>query len=163
MGIRCTFVLNSRPISALVCEGVGTFPAFSGLADDRNKPDATGKAESGPLPTGRYYIVDRRSGGRLGWLYDFLKDQVSESDRHSWFALYRADGVVDDETMVGQIKRGAFRLHPIGRLGISEGCITLLQPHQFATLRERLIAGGHSVVVPRSAVTAYGTVDVTAP
>ncbi|WP_367949018.1 tlde1 domain-containing protein [Paraburkholderia sp. NMBU_R16] len=73
MPINCTFLLNNQPLTSLSCSGVGTFAAFSGMPADRNNPAAEGNAESGPLPRGRYYILDRQSGGHLGWLYDFLR------------------------------------------------------------------------------------------
>ena len=66
-----------------------TYSVFSGAGDDRNNPESTGKADAGPLPKGRYYVVDRPTGGRLGW----LRDAVSE--KGIWFALYRDDEAVD--------------------------------------------------------------------
>ncbi|ABA49261.1 unnamed protein product [Burkholderia pseudomallei 1710b] len=41
----------------------------------------------------------------------------SNSDRSTWFALYRADAKIDDETDVNGVKRSAFRLHPNGPMG----------------------------------------------
>lgn len=35
------------------------------------------------------------------------------------FALCAADGKIDDETFCNKVKRGSFRLHPTGNLGIS--------------------------------------------
>ena len=114
MPINCTLVLNSHPITTLSCPGVGNFAAFSGMPVDRNNPAAVDHAGSGPLPQGRYYIVDRQSGGRLGWLYDYLRTHGYGTDRNEWFALYRKDEQVDDITFVNGVRRGAFRLHPIG-------------------------------------------------
>jgi hypothetical protein len=158
--ITCTFTLNNRPMSQLECAAVGTFPAFSGRNDGRNNPDATGKSDIGPLPLGTYYIIGRESGGHLGWLYDLVETHIYGTDRSRWFALYRDDGVVDDETVVDGIKRGAFRLHPIGPLGLSEGCITMSDIHQFERLRAALMKQGPTVMVPGSGVRAYGTIEV---
>ena len=87
MPINCTFVLNSQPLTQLSCPGVGAFSAFSGMPADRNNPGAVGRAGSGPLPRGTYYIIDRQSGGHLGWLYDFLLTHGYGTDRSEWFAL----------------------------------------------------------------------------
>ena len=116
MAVACTFKLNRKSTSQLVCPGVGSFPAFSGQKEGRDNPAMVSKADIGPLPLGRYYIVDRQSGGRLGWLRDWASRHYSV-DRNEWFALYRDDGVIDDATSVGGVSRGAFRLHPIGPRG----------------------------------------------
>ncbi len=107
MSASCTFVLNGRPISTLSCVGAGPVSAFNGMPNDRNQPEAIAKPKSGPLPQGLYYVVDRQSGGRLGWLYDFVHANLYETNRDRWFALYRADGTIDDWTTVNGVRRGA--------------------------------------------------------
>lgn len=159
MALACTFVLNGETMSSLDCGELGCMLAFSGTGAGRNRSDAVGKAMVGPLPTGRYYIVDRQSGGRMGAIRDFFLEQFYGTDRSSWFALYRDDGVIDDVTSIGKIQRGAFRLHPIGPRGLSEGCITLASPADFARLRAKLKAGP-LMAIPGTTGTAYGTVDV---
>ncbi|MBO1359423.1 DUF2778 domain-containing protein [Acetobacter sacchari] len=136
---QCTFSLNSKPISALVCDGV-SYPAFSGRKGWINDPKNVSLAERGALPPGRYYIIDRQSGGRLGWLWDFLHNASNTSDNALWFALYADDGKIDDWTFIQGVKRGNFRLHPVGTLGYSDGCITLSDPGRFTMLRTRLLA-----------------------
>jgi Protein of unknown function (DUF2778) len=160
MPINCTFLLNTQPLTSLACPGVGTFAAFSGMPADRNNPAAEGNAESGPLPRGRYYILDRQSGGHLGWLYDFLRTHGYGTDRNEWFALYRNDGAIDDVTYVNGVRRGAFRLHPIGPQRRSEGCIALVNPAQFKQLSTYLRSGGPTLTVPGTSVKAYGTLEV---
>lgn len=160
MPINCTFLLNKRPMSTLMCPGVGGFAAFSGMPADRDNPAAIANADSGPLPPGRYYIIDRQSGGHLGWLYDFARTHVYGTDRSQWFALYRADGKIDDETFVNGVRRGAFRLHPIGPQRRSEGCITLASPPGFEALSNYLRGHGATLAVPGTTVKAYGTVEV---
>jgi hypothetical protein len=145
-------------MSTLVAPGVGMYPAFSGQKEGRNNPAAMGKPDIGPLPTGRYFIVDRESGGRLGWLRDLVLENVYGTDRGSWFALYRDDGRIDDVTMVNGVRRGAFRLHPIGPRGLSEGCITLNSPSDFLALSRKLRAG--PMIAVAGGGKAYGTVDV---
>ena len=158
MGLACTFALNRRAVSQLVCPGVGSFAAFSGRPEVRNDPTAADKADIGPLPPGRYYIVDRQSGGRLGWLRDWFSSHWSV-DRNEWFALYRDDGTIDDVTIINGVSRGAFRLHPIGPARRSDGCITLLSLSDFLKLRGFLKREGLHTVIPGKGL-AYGTVDV---
>jgi hypothetical protein len=160
MPINCTFALNSRPLTTLSCPGVGNFAAFSGMPADRNNPAAVAHADSGPLPQGRYYIVDRESGGHLGWLYDYLRTYGYGTNRNEWFALYRKDEKVDDITFVKGVRRGAFRLHPIGPQRRSEGCIALASPAQFKQLSTYLRSTGPALTVPGTTVKAYGTVEV---
>ncbi|WP_323045898.1 tlde1 domain-containing protein, partial [Paraburkholderia sp.] len=49
-------------MSTLRCDGVGDFAAFSGNSSGKNNPAAVAVPDVGPLPPGRYYIVDRGSG-----------------------------------------------------------------------------------------------------
>lgn len=162
MPINCTFLLNNRPMSTLMCPGAGGFAAFSGMPVDRDNPAAVAHADSGPLPPGRYYIVDRQSGGHLGWLYDFARTHGYGTDRSQWFALYRADGKGNgnDETFVNGVRRGAFRLHPLGPARRSEGCITLASPAGFNRLASYLRSKGATSQVPGTGLKAYGTVEV---
>ncbi|PRE96270.1 hypothetical protein C6T59_18645 [Burkholderia multivorans] len=159
MPASCFYTLNKQNISALVCSGLGSMAAFSGKPGFINDPAAVAKQDTGPIPPGRYYIVVRQSGGHLGWLYDWLKDQASHVDHSQWFALYRADKQIDDFTYVSGVKRGNFRLHPNGRFGISEGCITLNSQADFNRLREFLLKQ-QTAIIPGTSLQYYGTVDV---
>ncbi|MDE8555645.1 DUF2778 domain-containing protein [Pantoea vagans] len=42
-----------------------------------------------------------------------MKD-IYVTDCSTWFGLFRDDGKIDDLTFVQGIRRGNFRLHPIG-------------------------------------------------
>ncbi|AGR69525.1 DUF2778 domain-containing protein [Burkholderia pseudomallei] len=159
MPAQCFYTLNNQRLSTFTCAGFGGVPAFSGESSFINKPDATAIAKAGPIPKGRYYIVTRESGGHLGWLYDFIKDQWSNSNRSTWFGLYRNDGVIDDWTFVNGVKRGNFRLHPTGRWGESEGCITVTTQLQFDRLRKFLLKQS-TQLIPGTSIKYYGTVDV---
>ncbi len=102
----CTFRLNSKPISVLHCEGVGDFAAFSGNDGwTKNNPATVAIPKVGPLPQGRYYIVDRGSGGFFTYIKDSIMDFWSDTERGKWFALYRDDGEVDDWTLVDGVRR----------------------------------------------------------
>lgn len=154
----CTYKLNSERFSTLICDG-RSFVAFSGNANDVNSPAAVANTDSGPLPKGRYYIVDRQSGGRFGWLWDLGARLASGTARDQWFALYRSDGVIDDETYVDGVKRGKFRLHPVGGSRISKGCITLVSPVAFARLSAYL-KGREPSYIPGTNIRSYGVVEV---
>lgn len=148
----CYFNLNGEMHSSFVYDGVRA-TAFSGNGPDRNNPDSGGVASNGPIPPGSYWIVDRLSGGKLGGLRDFF------SNRDEWFALYRDDGSIDDETFYNGVRRGEFRLHPIGPLRMSIGCIVLEYSTEFATLRKYLKAQPVQFI-PGTSTRTYGSVAV---
>jgi hypothetical protein len=159
MPATCFFTLNNKSVSMLVCPGFASMPAFSGRTAYVDNPAATAVANAGPIPRGRYYIINRQSGGRLGWIRDWFKDHASRVHHDQWFALYRNDRVVSDYTFVNGVRRGNFRLHPNGRFGISEGCITLLSQTQFDQLRGYLLSQ-ETKIIPGTDIKYYGTVDV---
>lgn len=160
MTSTCVFTLNGRGSSTLVCPGIGAFPAFSGNGVGRDNPNATDKIDIGPLPAGRYYIVERASGGPATHLRDAFLKLFYGTDRWQWFALYRADGKIDDYTFVSGVRRGAFRLHPVGPRGLSEGCITLMQKSGFEKLAGYLRQRGAWIPVPGTGMRAYGIIEV---
>ncbi|MCG1055046.1 DUF2778 domain-containing protein [Mycetohabitans sp. B5] len=159
MSISCRFTLNNRHFSELSCNGVGSFKAFSGKDSGRNNRAAVTQPNIGPLPPNRYYIVDRESGGLRSQIRDFFLKYGYGTDRSTWFALYRDDGVTDDWTIIQGVRRGNFRLHPIGPRRTSNGCITLANPDDFKNLYDHLKASP-TIPVPGRSIRAYGTVDV---
>ncbi|MDR7343857.1 hypothetical protein J2X14_002277 [Pantoea alhagi] len=159
MAIECIFTLNGMPLSILECKDVGKFPAFSGQQYGRNNPTMTGRENIGPIPKGRYYILNRQSGGRMGFLYDMALRYGYGTDRNEWFALYRDDGQIDDFTFEDGIRRGRFRLHPVGPRGLSEGCITVNHIPDFHYLRASLLQTT-TFSIPGTSMKAFGTVQV---
>ncbi|KMW71382.1 hypothetical protein TI10_21155 [Photorhabdus luminescens subsp. luminescens] len=159
MPITCTFTLNGMPTSILHCIGVGSFPAFSGQKYGRNNAYMTTVQDIGPLPKGRYFIVGRQSGGRLNAIRMWVLKNFYGTDRETWFALYRDDGKINDETFIEGVKRGNFRLHPIGPRGLSEGCVTLTQQTDFDYIRAALLKTT-MIPIPGSSLKAYGTIKV---
>ncbi|CAG9214701.1 conserved hypothetical protein [Paraburkholderia sabiae] len=160
MPVACTFLLNRKTMSILHCENIGDFAAFSGNDGwAKNNPDAAAVPKVGPLPPGRYYIVDRGSGGIFTHIKDSIMDFWSDTERGKWFALYRDDDEIDDWTFVDGVRRGNFRLHPHGRQNLSEGCVTLADPVGFYRLRDRLIHSSR-MAIPGGKGFAYGTVVV---
>ncbi|MBX9294310.1 DUF2778 domain-containing protein, partial [Serratia marcescens] len=102
---------------------------------------------------------DRPSGGLKSQTITFIKDIVTNVDHNSWFALYRDDGTVNDRTWINGIMRGQFRLHPIGPLGLSEGCVTFYSQNEFNRLRAALLKS-KTARVPGTTLQAYGTIEV---
>lgn len=143
-------------MSQLTC-GSLSFPAFSGKDRYKNKQQFQCVRGNGPIPAGRYYILQRQSGGTLGW----LREIWSGNDKKDWFALYAADGKVDDEMFCDQVKREAFRLHPKGPLGISEGCITIESQTDFMMI-SHMLRNSVQEKIPGTEVLAYGQVIVSA-
>jgi hypothetical protein len=134
--------------------GAQSFDAFSGLGEYANKRASACLKGAGAIPPGTYYIFDRQSGGRLGAIRDFF------TGRDEWFALYAADGRIDDATFCNEVERGNFRLHPKGRLGRSEGCVVIDKAADFEHLRTLLTSVAPSPV-PGSTLKAYATLAVS--
>ena len=110
-------------------------------------------ANVGPIPPGNYYVLDRQSGGLLGPLRNMF------NDRSDWFALYAIDEKIDDEALCENVKRGRFRLHPKGAMGISQGCITINDRADYQMLRA-VLKRTSPVYVPGTKILAYGRVAV---
>ncbi|WP_429411695.1 DUF2778 domain-containing protein [Paraburkholderia sp. GAS82] len=157
--VRCTFYLNDQRTSWLHCSGAGPMAAFSGQKDGRDNPAYVDREDVGPLPKGTYYIVDRKSGGRLGFLYDLWGEYgLGTTDHKKWFMLWNPK--TGDSTMINGIKRGNFRLHPMGSRRLSEGCITVVDPSDFDRLSRYLRSHAPDLPVPGATLKAYGTVEV---
>ncbi|TDG10382.1 DUF2778 domain-containing protein [Paraburkholderia guartelaensis] len=166
MALQGKFLVNDAPFSPLAICGVGTFSAFSGNGIYRNRGGCTAIPDNGPIPSGRYWIVDRPKGGVGSQAWTWTKDAWNTvtgipSHHSEWFALYRDDDKIDDFTWVKGIERGHFRLHPAGGRGISLGCITLPSYADFARIRQALL---HTPAVSarNSGLRAYGTIEVIA-
>ncbi|WP_244818178.1 DUF2778 domain-containing protein [Caballeronia sp. Lep1P3] len=158
MAIRCTFTLNNRNTSTLVCSGYGTVEAFSGRMRGRDNPDAITLEGIGPIPKGTYYLVDRQSGGMFGAVHDALSPRLGSTDRTKWFMLWNPK--TGDITNIQGVRRGQFRLHPAGDRGLSEGCITLVNPAEFELLQRFIRRSPPLLLLPGTTLKAYGTVTV---
>ena len=150
---ECSFQLNNKPMSAFKIGGL-SFPAFSGYRGHANRWISACLPGVGPIPPGTYYIFDRQSGGVMGYFRDMF------NDHSDWFALYAIDGKIDDEAYCNKVKRYAFRLHPKGPQGISNGCITIEKSSNYTHLRE-ILKNTTPIAVPGSTLEAYGRVVVT--
>ncbi|WXF88687.1 DUF2778 domain-containing protein [Pseudomonas syringae pv. atrofaciens] len=158
----CTYELNGQTTSMLHCSNNESYEAFSGREGFVNDPSEISNAKLGPLPPGRYYILDRESGGMLGWIRDPIKDFYARTDRSGWLSLYRDDGRIDDQTTVNDVTRANFRIHPVGPLGRSEGCVTMTSKIAFDQLSKYL----HNMEGDRfqgSGQKYFGILDVIDP
>lgn len=149
---ECTFELNGKPMSNFKVDS-SSFPAFSGIGDHINRRISACVLNQGPIPPGEYFILNRESGGRLGWLRDLF------NDKRDWFALYANDDEIDDETWCEQVKRGQFRLHPKGRMGISQGCIVIEHSKDFQSL-SAMLKNSEPRTITGTEIRALGKVTV---
>jgi hypothetical protein len=129
-----------------------SFPAFSGYQENINQPSAICFANEGPIPMGRYYILDRQTG-LLGTIKGIFSGHLD------WFALYAMDGKIDDEVYCNKVKRGQFRLHPKGTQGVSLGCVTIEKLSDFQHLKT-ILRGANPSAIPNSNLKAYGILTV---
>ena len=158
--VYCTYVLNGEPLSRLVCDGVA-YDAFSGDVAGNYVNDKRYQhvPKLGPLPLGKYYILDRESGGWLGWLKQPINDLAVGTNRSEWLSLYRDDGIIDDQTSINNIQRGAFRIHPAGPRRISQSCVTLTSQAAFDELR-RSIKNRSGEILQDRGIRYYGILEV---
>jgi hypothetical protein len=151
----CSFTLNDQPMSKFRI-GLTDYDAFSGLFSNVNKRASACLANTGPIPPGQYYIIDRQSGGTKHRLKQFFG---MREERDRWFGLYAADGRVDDKTWCEGVERGQFRLHPKGVAGISQGCIVINSAGQFNHIAA-ILRSSSKMLVPGIDIRAYGIVSV---
>ncbi len=159
MALSGTFTINGADYCPLFFPGIGTFSAFSGDGKYKNQPGCNYVANVGPLPPGKYWIVSRPVGGLRSKLITLYKNIGTGVRHEDWFALYRDDGKIDDYTWFKGVERGNFRLHPNGRFGISDGCITLVNSSDFYSIRNTLLRTP-PVNIPGTSMMAYGTIQV---
>jgi hypothetical protein len=165
MALHGNFIFNDAYYSPLSFSGVGIFLAFSGNGAYRHSGGCGMIPEKGPVPAGKYWIVERPEGGMRSQLIAGVRDIYNyfargASFRNSeWFAIWRDGWTIDDYTWVENVKRGNFRLHP-GTL--SEGCITLPHDADYAMLRNALLRTEKVEVPCMKQLLAYGTIEAIA-
>lgn len=165
MALHGKFVINDADYSPLSFPGFGTFLAFSGNGAYRNRGACGMIPRQGPVPAGKYWIVDRPEGGLRSQLKAGISDIYNHyasgaTFRHSeWFAIWRDDWSIDNYTWIENVKRGNLRLHP-GVL--SEGCITLPYDSNYAMLRNALLRTQKIEIPCMKKLMSYGTIEVIA-
>lgn len=153
--LRCSFKLNDEPMSILTV-GPKAVAAFSGNGSNTNRRTATCLVGKGPLPVGDYYIFDRRIVG----IRAHLRDAVL-ADQRDWFSLHAIDdNIDDDQVLCDHIRRSNFRLHPKGRLGRSDGCVTVDNRAAYQHV-SHLLRSRERVAVKGSSFKAYGILSVS--
>lgn len=139
--------------------------AFSGNGIYKNKGRCRAVKGDGPLPPGRYWIVERGSGGLISGLkadgMDLWNKVWNGADygRNEWFALYKDDWGIDDGTWVEDVYRGLFRLHPGHR---SEGCITIPHNSDYGIIRNALMNTSLTQIPCMRSLMAKGWIEVVA-
>ena len=165
MALYGNLVLTNADYAPFTLYGVGTFLAFSGNGIYRNRGACSSVLKNGPLPTGKYWIVERGSGGFFSGLKADVQDTWNRAwygaafGRDEWFALYKDDWGIDDGTWINNVHRGLFRLHP-GHL--SEGCITIAHNSDYALIRNALIRTQPIQVPCMKMLKARGFIEVLA-
>ncbi|MDY0971762.1 DUF2778 domain-containing protein [Siccibacter turicensis] len=165
MALQGKFIINNADYSPLTFYGIGTFLAFSGNGIYRNRSGCKALPDEGPIPPGKYWILDRKKNdfwhsiipGIKDWYSDAFKDAQFTHD--DWFSLYRDDGGIDDSTWIDGVPRSSFRLHP-GT--ISKGCITVVHNSDYAIIRNALLRTQRVPVPCMRNLSAYGYIEVIA-
>ncbi len=165
MALQGKFIINDADFSPLTLYGVGTFMAFSGNGAYRNRGGCAGIPDNGPIPVGKYWIVNRGEGGFLSKKITAAKDFYNEKFKGAefkhteWFALYRDDGTIDDNTWVENVNRRNFRLHPGTN---SQGCITIVHNSDYRLIRNALLQTAPMPVPGMKGLLARGWIEVIA-
>ncbi|HDS6853809.1 MULTISPECIES: DUF2778 domain-containing protein [unclassified Enterobacter] len=163
MALHGTLILNGADYAPFNLYGVGVFMAHSGQGTYRNNASCAAIPTQGPLPPGKYWIIERGNGGFASALKAKSQDLVNryfygaEFNRDEWFALYRDDFGIDDGTWVEHVQRGLFRLHP-GT--ISEGCITIAHNSDYGIIRDALMNTTQMQIPCMRSLMARGWVEV---
>ena len=104
MALKGTMMLNGADYAPFNLHGVGVFMAHSGQGVYRNNGFCGAVKGSGPIPLGKYWIVDRGTRGFFSGFKAKVQDQWNkvtsgvEFGRDDWFALYKDDWGIDDGT-----------------------------------------------------------------
>ncbi|MBM6636212.1 DUF2778 domain-containing protein [Leclercia adecarboxylata] len=165
MALQGKLILNGADYVPFNLYGVGVFMAHSGKGTCRNNGGCRNIPDNGPIPPGKYWIVDRKEGNWLSQKKLEIIDStrrafnISPFGKSDWFALWRDDWGIDDETWIDGVKRGSFRLHPGTS---SKGCITIAHASDFAMIHNALMNTSLVQVPCMRRLMARGWVEVIA-
>lgn len=165
MALQGTLILNGADYVPFNLYGVGVFMAHSGKGSCRNNGACRNIPDNGLIPPGKYWIVDRHEGNWFSQkqleIKDFTKRilNISPFGKSDWFALWRDDWRIDDDTWIEGVKRGSFRLHPGAS---SKGCITIAHNSDFAMIHNALKNTSLVQFPCMRALMARGWVEVVA-
>jgi len=82
MAYQGKFIIDNQWLAPLTIFGLGTFNAYSGNAQYRNRGGCTAIRDNGPLPAGKYWIVPRPTGGVRSAVETWLKDEFNYYSSH---------------------------------------------------------------------------------
>lgn len=165
MALQGRLLLNGADYAPFELNGVGVFMAHSGKGQYRNKGACGSITSNGPIPPGKYWIVDRLEGNWFSQMQREVRDFGNRIagrrpfGKSDWFALWRDDLGIDDYTWFEGVKRGNFRLHP-GQ--VSEGCITIAHNADYARIHSALMNTSLIPVPCMRSLMARGWVEVVA-
>lgn len=165
MALQGKLILNGADYAPFNLYGVGVFMAHSGNGIYRNNGACRAIPNDGPIPPGKYWIVDRREGNWLSQKGREIKDTFNRTvgyrqfGKSDWFALYRDDWGIDDGTWIDGVHRGLFRLPPGSA---SRGCITIAHDSDFAMIHHALMNTTLIQVPCMRSLMARGWVEVVA-
>ncbi len=97
MALQGKMILNGADYAPFNLFGVGVFMAHSGLGASRNNASCGHVANTGSIPPGKYWIVDRREGNWFSQkkeeIHDIANRFVGRNafGKSDWFALWRED------------------------------------------------------------------------
>lgn len=163
MALHGKLMLNGADYVPFNLYGVGVFMAHSGKGAYRNNAACGVMPDNGPIPTGKYWIVDRLEGNWFSQKsreIDDLRKRVFSGQpfgKSDWFALWRDDMSVNDSTWIEGVKRRQFRLHPGQE---SKGCITIAHNTDFARIRTALMRTSLIQVPCMRSLMARGWVEM---
>jgi len=144
----------------LQCPGIGKFEVFSGDMPFTNRPECS-FIDHSAIPNGKYWIVDRPRGPWKSRTLTWAEDFATGNEHSTWFALYRADGSIDDQTFISGVRRSHFRIHPLrpDGSGTSWGCITFFRSSEFMFFRNSLLRV-QKFRINNTNLLSYGSVTV---
>ena len=142
-------------------EHLTTDKVFSGNNEHRNNPDSVGDPDNGPIPPGKYYVIERQSGGLLGEIREAVYEFFFDNDKRKWLALIAIDNRIDDSTCINGKVRSLFRMHAGSK---SLGCITFMDKSVFEEVRQFILDTDSETVknAQGGEYVYYGILEVTA-
>lgn len=152
----------------LHCGLLGMFDVLSGQDPYINIPECSFKSGAA-IPPGKYWIVDRPKGSTRNKvraeaidLYKKITIDEYTPPHKDWFGLFNSKTMANDISIYNT-SRSSFCLHPLNGdgSGVSEGCITFYEVHDFKIVRNALLRQKKTKVSAAGRVLeVYGYIDV---
>lgn len=114
------------------------------------------KPTAGPVPAGKYWIVNRPEGGLRSHVNAGVRDRYNQVMNGATFRHRRDDWGIDDDTW----NEGLNAVTSVCILARYQRGITLLHASDFAMLHNALLKTPQVDVPCMSKLKAYGTIEV---